>query len=276
MIDQPATKIILSHANDFLCTGHCQDRVMAIADRFKQHFGMDKLPDCKIAVVQRPEPHTGLGTGTQLAMAVADGLQRFCNTSVSGKVLATQIANRGKRSAVGVHGYFRGGLIFEEFTEDCDLNEIQQQVDLPPAWTVVVASPTHTQPVVSGHDEQSRFDALASSDPDRSSNELREIITTQMIPAIEQEQFEDFADAVQRYNFVSGMLFSSTQGGPYNGKFVSDNVESMKAAGAKGVGQSSWGPSVFAWFDSSPSADDFVRRFDSPAVRLIKTKARTI
>lgn len=59
------------------------------------------------------------------------------------------------------------------------------------------------------------------------------------------------------------MLFSPVQGGPYNGPIVFQLVETLISRGAQGVGQSSWGPSVFSWFKDNESAQQFVSQWDA-------------
>ncbi|MEP3830402.1 MAG: beta-ribofuranosylaminobenzene 5'-phosphate synthase, partial [Rhodopirellula bahusiensis] len=71
---------------------------------------------------------------------------------------------------------------------------------------------------------------------------------------VQRSDFNVFADALTRYNRSSGELFASVQGGPYNGEATADLIERMIASGHRGVGQSSWGPGVFTWFDSEQAA----------------------
>ena len=196
-------------------------------------------------------------------MAVADALVQFTGAKVTNVDLAIAIADRGKRSAVGVHGYFSGGLIFESAGKNAsELNEIQHRVELPSEWTAVVARNTTSCSAVYGTDEQQQFSALGGASPD-ARDELSQIVAAEMIPAAQSGDFGGFAGAVHRYNYQSGMLFSPVQGGPYNGPIVFQLVETLISRGAQGVGQSSWGPSVFSWFKDNESAQQFVSQWDA-------------
>ena len=258
MIADPQTQIRITAASQFECSGDGADRAIEIANRLTEFLKLGDPPACSVEILRRPQAHIGLGSGTQLAMAVADGLAQFCAAKIPPQVLAQQIANRGKRSAIGVHGYLQGGLIFETGQPDAadQLNPIIQRLELPADWTVLLARPKHQSETVFGTDEQQQFERLdAATEKQRAA--LKHIITDQVIPAVKAGDFLSFAAAVHHYNHQSGMLFSSVQGGPYNGPQVTSTIELLQQHGAQGVGQSSWGPSVFSWFPNRSDAEEF-------------------
>jgi predicted sugar kinase len=67
------------------------------------------------------------------------------------------------------------------------------------------------------------------------------------VPAVKSQDFAAFSDAVQRYNRLAGEPFAADQGGPYSGPEVTAVIDALRAWGAAGVGQTSWGPTVFAF-----------------------------
>ncbi|NND97461.1 MAG: beta-ribofuranosylaminobenzene 5'-phosphate synthase [Pirellulaceae bacterium] len=258
MINQPPTEVIVRQANQFGCRGEGADRVAPIAGRVQHHLRLPDLPACEVEIVRRPNAHTGLGTGTQLAMAVAEALLRFCDGPTRDPSLIQRMADRGKRSAVGVHGYLHGGLIFEAADETTQLlNPIQQRVSIPDQWRVAVFCPTTVDLPVSGSVEQRQFAQLSGADRE-TRHQLEKIVDDQIVPAAQGSDFLKFAASVHQYNYHSGMLFADVQNGPYNGPTVTRLVQMLQQRDAVGVGQSSWGPSVFAWFESQPDAEHFV------------------
>ena len=269
MIEQPATEVRIAQADQFVADDGATSRITEIARRFADHVGLESLPDCIVEIVNRPEPHTGLGTGTQLSLAVAEGIAKLMRFSIDPEILAAQIADRGKRSAVGVHGYFQGGLIFESNSSEgaSELNRVQNRVALPDSWTVVIARPADTASTVSGDAEQTQFDRVTSAS-EQQRESLLTIITDQILPAAVSADFDQFTSAIHQYNYQSGMLFSGVQGGPYNGSQVTELVQLMIDHGARGVGQSSWGPSVFSWFESASEASRFCDTFANQQVLL--------
>lgn len=263
MIDEPPTEVSILPSATFRSDDDPDGRVEEIARRFSVD---GNLPPCHIRIGSRPSAHSGLGTGTQLAMAVSEALCRFLGRDVEPLEMASRFACRGERSAVGIHGYFSGGLIYEGPLHDrplhdrpepnASINPIRQRIELPAPWRVAIFRPRESLPAISGNVEQEQFAQLASSQ----SATGRALLTTlqeRLLPSAESGDFLQFTTALSEYNRNSGMLFRSVQGGPYNGEAVSRLVASLIEAGVHGVGQSSWGPGVFGWFESQEQFDRF-------------------
>ena len=217
MVDQPTTVIQLDHAARFEVhrsieqAGFAQ-RVESIARRVREHYGRVPFPPVRVSLPSRSPSHCGFGSGTQFSIAVAEGLCRFwARDSPAKETLAVDLAGRARRSAVGAHGYFAGGLIFEaNECVDQPLNPIQSRVELPDDWCVLLVRCSKAGKVVSGPDEQQRFDRL----PENLSltRELRQIAYGEVMPAAEAGDFEDFSKAIEKYNHQSGMLFRADPG----------------------------------------------------------------
>ncbi|QDV46460.1 homoserine kinase [Stieleria neptunia] len=285
MIDRPATIVELSAADQWTVASAFQKRACPIAKRLCQAIGQTSLPAVAIDVVSAAPPHRGFGSGTQLSLAIAEGLRQFTGQDISDETLAAEIADRGKRSAVGVHGFFNGGMIFETGDEDRQtLNPIRQRLELPDRWRLLTLSPATIAETVSGQHESDHFARLQSK-PHRSAvnrigDELQRHIVDEILPAARAGHFTDFAHAIETYNHTSGTLFAEAQGGPYNGRWVTELIASLRNAGAIGVGQSSWGPGVFAWCEDESAANALAEQFASPSIDIqiarIKHTGRTV
>ncbi len=96
--------------------------------------------------------------------------------------------------------------------------------------------------------------------------ELRE----KMVPAVATGDFAAFASSLARYGGWAGEFFARQQAGLFNGPLLAQLVERMKALGAVGVGQSSWGPTLFAAMPDEASARELAGRLlgDWPAPPL--------
>ncbi len=266
MIDQPETEIVVTPSAKFGCDSELLDRVRPIAERISLATGLDALPACHVAVVSRAMPHSGLGSGTQLALATTEAICLAIGLSLEREVLATELADRGKRSAVGMHGYFHGGLILETGQDVDRLNPIQIRSDLPTDWRVAIFRPQAGVDPVSGAKEQEQFIRLPAAD--RSASAKLYDLAGQIMQAGQRNDFASFVDSVQEYNRQSGLLFESIQGGVYNGPEVSGLVDTLRNHGARGIGQSSWGPGVFAWFESQERAQSFSERLPDHINRI--------
>jgi beta-RFAP synthase len=254
MIDRPATDVLATRAAKFQYCGPQPQRAFEIAARIASHCASDELPGCRIDVLSAAPAHQGLGSGTQLSMAIAEAIcccQRAILDPIS---LATEIARRGKRSAVGVHGYFHGGLILEGSSTVHKLSPLCQRVPVPGHWCAALLCPVSSLESVHGELELERFSKLAPSDP-AVSDELRRLAVDQLLPSVQANDFSSFSAAVQSFNRISGSLFAPIQGGSYRGPQVTRVVDWLLNQGVVGVGQSSWGPSVFAWFESRRHAE---------------------
>jgi predicted sugar kinase len=55
-----------------------------------------------------------------------------------------------------------------------------------------------------------------------------------------------FGDAVYEFGRLAGECFAAVQGGPFGTVEAAELVRTIRNLGVPGVGQSSWGPTVFA------------------------------
>ena len=67
-----------------------------------------------------------------------------------------------------------------------------------------------------------------------------------ILPAAEAGDLEAFGEAVHEFNRRAGEPFAAAQGGPYASPAVAGLIGELRQLGVAGVGQSSWGPTVFA------------------------------
>lgn len=254
MIDRPGIELWLRKADSFRCHGPLSQRVSEFAHRWAAFHSLSSPPPWSIEVASAPAEHVGLGVGTQLGLAVAAGLQL---ASGRGLVDVQQLAmsvNRGLRSAIGAYGFALGGLIVDAGkTSDEALSPLERRIPLPENWRFVLFRPRHSTGV-SGAKERLAFSSLPPA-PAETASLLRDTLYERLIPAADRACFDDFASAVQEYGRLAGMCFASWQGGPYHGREVTRCVEDLSRLGAQGVGQSSWGPTVFAVCRDTSDAD---------------------
>jgi beta-RFAP synthase len=265
MIDTPPTVMEFSWGDRFRADQAIHGRAVRIATLLDRRFGRPDLPPVSIRLLQSAPRHSGFGSGTQLSLAIAEGICQMTDVAMPDEILAREVAERGKRSVVGIHGYYYGGLIYEAADEEAEgLNPIQRLVTLPDRWRVLLLRPISDGPTISGRCEMEQFARL---DPNPAGRDALQVIAEEtLLPAAESKDFDRFAAAVQHYNRTSGMLFAEVQGGPYNGPVVTELIESLKAEGVSGVGQSSWGPGIFVWCRDESQAHDLADRFGNETV----------
>ena len=89
---------------------------------------------------------------------------------------------------------------------------------------------------------------------------LARIVEGEILPAVETGNFAAVTDAVFRYGHLAGEQFAAVQGGPFSSPEIARRIDMLRELGVLGVGQSSWGPTIFAFAEDSESAEDMVRQ----------------
>ncbi|MCE9560717.1 MAG: hypothetical protein K8U57_01555 [Planctomycetes bacterium] len=164
---------------------------------------------------------------------------------------------RGERSAIGVHGFDRGGLIVDAGKEPGEeVSPLLAHVRLPHEWRVVVFSPPASAEW-HGHRERAAFATASGGDPDA----LRRLAETAIVPTARAGDLNAFGDAIYEFNRRAGEPFAVTQGGAYASGAITELIAELRQSGIRGVGQSSWGPTVFAIVSDSDTALSLVLRF---------------
>src|SRR5262245_7689119 len=256
MIDRPALVLRLSGADQSEAAGPGAERATECARRWAEFHGRQP-PGCRIEICDWAAEHVGLGSGTQLGLAVAAGLNAFCGLpSQTPQELAMSVS-RGLRSAVGTYGFVFGGLIVEQGKLPGEpISPLDCRIDLPHEWRFVLVRPRGLSGLA-GIDESEAFGSLPAVSP-QITEELIAEVRDQMVPAAATEDFPLFARSVHRYGRLSGECFAARQGGPYNGPVLTAIVEQIRGLGYDGVGQSSWGPTIFVVTVSQQSAESLV------------------
>ena len=250
MIDAPRLELTFQPANQFTVRGAPIDRVRDVADRCAAVWGLARLP-LAINVEHHIPLHSGLGQGTQLALSVARGLAQFLGRDDPSAIELAKLTDRGHRSAVGTYGNLHGGLIVDA-GKICDeeLGQLHTRVTVPDEWRILLARPSEG----TGACGQAEQRAFASLPPicAATTDELMRIATECIAPACACGDFATFAASVHRYGQLAGECFAPCQGGVYGSPEIAEVADMLANAGAQGVGQSSWGPTVFG-LAASPS-----------------------
>lgn len=260
MVDEPRTEVVLQRADeDVIDAGEPDlvERVRRARDRCRSRFGGDE--PVAVRVARLAPPHAGFGSGTQVALAVAAGWARLLGIGSADLVETT---GRGRRSAIGVHGFTHGGFLVDAGRGEADqLGELTDRIDVPSLWRVILVTPTNVAGL-SGRDERSAFDTL-TPDADRFADRMRARIRDDVLPALRAEDFDRFAEAIHEHGRDAGRAFASVQGGIYSNEVTAMIVEWFEGRDVVGVGQTSWGPTVFAFAPSATEARSTVEAFNT-------------
>lgn len=256
MVQRPGLELECTSASRFEVEGPLAKRAADFARRVHRALGFDELPPVRVQVRRAPPDHVGLGTGTQLGMAVAAGLHAYWQLDATTAELAA-CAERGVRSAIGVHGFERGGLIVEAGKLPGEiLGRLAARVALPERWRFVLIIPPHS-PGLSGEAERRAFAELPAVPP-TTTDRLWSEVEERLLPAARSGDYTTFSRSLYAYGLAAGRCFATSQGGPFASPRIEQLVAAIRQRGVEGVGQSSWGPAIFALLPDEDAAMQFV------------------
>lgn len=247
-LDSPRTSVVLERSKTLDVGGDNPEQIGAYVRRFSEYFSVQ--PNVTIEVRERIPEHTGLGSGTQLALAIGMALARVSGIKADVHDVA-KVMGRGVRSGVGVAAFDVGGSVIDAghktgLPDSRNTPTVVFRRDFPSAWRFVVAIPGSGRGL-NGPSEERVFRALSAST--KISEEICRLTQIKLMPALVEEDIQEFGDALTAIDRKTGMYFADIQGGIYGGGEANEVIETMLRAGAYGAGQSSWGPAVYGLVD---------------------------
>ena len=200
----------------------------------------------RIRILRAPHPHTGLGTGTQMAMAVARALALLIDRSDWEAPRLAGLVGRGERSAIGAYGFCAGGLLVEGGKMDRSrLAPLVARCPFPEDWRIVLICPRCRQGLA-GDRERHVFATMAPISDETTARMCR-LVLMGLLPAVVDGDLPAFGASLYELQQVAGTCFLKSQGGVFAGPILERIVRFVRDEGVAGVGQSSWGPTLYAF-----------------------------
>lgn len=262
-IDRPGFKLeveqlLTGPAGGLTVTGPEADRVAEYARRF---LAVHPVAGALRLQVQSVIPsHVGLGSGTQLALAVGAALARLAGLNLDPPELA-RLLGRGVHSGIGIAIFRTGGLVVDgghSVVGPADrVPPVLFRHAFPEAWRFVVAIPT-VPAGLSGAAEAQAFNTLPSA-PGTFVEKICRLLVMQLLPALIEHDLVPFGQALTGIQQLVGDSFAAAQGGRFANTVSGALVTDWLAHGAAGAGQSSWGPAVYALAGDDSEAERLVQ-----------------
>ena len=248
---RPTLLVSAAAADTLVADGEDAGRAREFARLFLEHHHL--RAGAAVHVHRSLPSHAGLGSGTQLALAVARALAELYGFESDARALARAVG-RGKRSAIGTWTFDDGGLVVEggRRTDADECGPLIARVPIPSTWRCVIAIP-EGPPGISGVGEAEAFARLPAP-PERDVERVSHIVLMALLPALADADLAGFGRALSEVQEITGRWFASVQGGTFASGPSSDLVRRMTEWGASGVGQSSWGPAVYGIVDGDEAA----------------------
>ncbi len=266
-VEEPATVLTVREDKQFRAAGPEADRAEKALRRFANLYAGGRT--FSVEVAEAIPAHAGLGSGTQLALAIGAAVLELTGGKASAQSLG-EVVERGARSAIGITAFERGGFIVDGGRgASGHAPPTVVRLDFPRDWrTILVLDPRDVG--VHGEKESAAFKALPEF-PESLSGHLCRLTLMRLLPGIVEADIAAFGSALTEIQSIVGNHFSAAQGGAaWSNPEVGRIVQRLGEAGATGLGQSSWGPTGFAFVESEAAAHRLYSSLveEAKAVRL--------
>lgn len=248
-IEHPNIVLTAEPADSLLVEGLETERVAKFARRFLAHYPIQG--GARLVLKNNIPNHVGLGSGTQLALAVGTALVKLGGLNLSIEEIACAVG-RGVHSGIGVNTFQKGGFVLdgghriEGITSSPGVNSIPPVLmrhPVPAEWRFVVVVPQVTEGF-SGEREQAAFRNLPHS-PVSQVEKISHLLLMKMLPALVENDIGRFGEALTQIQRLVGDSFAAVQGGRFSNRLSEEMIDFLLGQGATGAGQSSWGPTVY-------------------------------
>ncbi|WP_309492583.1 beta-ribofuranosylaminobenzene 5'-phosphate synthase [Candidatus Hecatella orcuttiae] len=257
-LETPGWEIEVEPSRRLEAQGLCR----RFAEKFVQH--LHQKPPVSIRVLSSIPQHVGLGSATQLALAVGKALAEYLELKLSVTELAA-LMGRGGTSGIGVAAFQAGGIILDgghSFGAEAQKREflpsrvskappppILARVHPPPDWFFVVAVPDVSRGQ-HGRQEVEVFKTYCPL-PSREVDKLARIILMKLWPSLVEGDASSFGAALTE---IQGIGFKKIEH-QLQAPIVRQIIDFMLEKGALGAGMSSFGPAVYGFIRGKPQAE---------------------
>ena len=195
--------------------------------------------------------HVGLGTTTRFVLSLIKAVYLARGEAVDLPRLAWRFG-RGKVSGVGVWTFIYGGMVVDGGRVP-DMDGVPPPIThvyLPHTWRAVIALP-----IIDGYSvSETSEEPVMKSPIEHPKQEVLYSAVTRLISAAHLGVFDEFVTSVEKIQELTGEYFSRWQGGIYCCEQSETLARKMKELNLRGIGQSSWGPTVYGFSLSESEA----------------------
>lgn len=227
-ISEPYLALRMREHRDIHVSGPYSHEFFTLAWDFMENHLQGKGLD--IVVENAIRRHTGLGSGTRMAMAVGMGTSALYHMHMDPYEIA-DFFGRGRNSRAGLETLLHGGISVVH--PDGNISNIHAPED----WVFVVAIPEIRHRFF-GERERSIMGSVGNMRSERD-------MADEMVRALKNSDVERFGEIMTELDRVTGRIFGDFQRGENTFEIMERLRDFGLEAGAYGAGQSSWGPAVY-------------------------------
>ena len=201
--------------------------------------------------------HVGLGSGTQMSLAIGSALNAFYSLGLTVRDIAA-LMDRGLRSGIGIGVFEQGGLVVDGGRGEKTITPpVIVHLDIPENWRFILVLDQRGQGL-HGQQEIEAFKALPLF-PKQEAERLCYLLLMQGLPAVAENDIANFGSVITQLQRSVGEHFASAQGGIFTSPEVAMAMAWLAEQGAVAIGQTSWGPTGFCVVDGVDLAETIVQ-----------------
>ncbi|MDO9167501.1 MAG: GHMP kinase [Methylobacter sp.] len=245
------TRLSVSVAEQLTITGPAAQRAKKCVSLLCEALQVsDKL---NITIETAIPEHVGLGSGTQMSLAIGAALNEFYGLGLSVREIAA-VTDRGLRSGIGIGVFEQGGLVVDGGRGEKTITPpVLAHMDVPDDWRFILVFDQRGQGL-HGQQEIQAFKELPPF-PQQEAARLCYLLLMQGLPAVAENDIIQFGDVISQLQRSVGEHFSSAQGGVFTSPEVAAAMQWLEQQGAVAIGQTSWGPTGFCAIDGAQLAE---------------------
>ncbi|MGC8524845.1 MAG: beta-ribofuranosylaminobenzene 5'-phosphate synthase family protein [Acidibrevibacterium sp.] len=269
-LDGPRTRLTIGFADHSIVDGEECARARRYLATLVAAHGLSRQH--ALTIREAIPPHAGLGSGTQLALAIGAGLRALHGLPADPRQDAAWLG-RGARSGIGIALFDAGGVAVDGGRGDrAQPPPLLARLPVPADWRVILVL-DRGRAGLSGAGEVAAFAALpAMAEP--VSAALCRLALMAALPALAEDDIAAFGAAITRMQEILGDHFAPAQGARFASPAVAAALARLAAAEAVGIGQSSWGPSGFAFVRGDAAAAALASEAAAPGLEIHVCRAR--
>ena len=247
-IAKPNFQIIAERATRIdVATSVYRERAVAVLQRLQQTY---PFPGIKLTFESEIPMHCGFGSGTQLALGIAQAVNMLYQLELNVRELA-QVVGRGGTSGIGVAAFDTGGFIVDgghrypeqkaSFLPSSAVGDIPPPPILLrypfPELPLLIVMPNCSR--IYGDAEIELFRTLCPQ-PEWVAQKLSHILLLQILPALIEEDMNNLGEALNAIQTFGWKRVEIDAQGPE----LQLTLDYLHESGAFGAGVSSWGPAI--------------------------------
>jgi len=249
-------EVLESDSKEVIADGEDRETMEFVLGRMNSAYGTGV--NYRVEIRKAIPRHVGLGSTTQLSLAVGTAVARLSGLSLSVEEVAETLG-RGRNGGAGVYSFAYGGFVIDGGMKN-GIPPLVFRENFPEDWAFLLIIP-ELKPGFDEEEEKPLMDTLPGNPA--VAMEISHRILLGLLPALKERDIKTFGEQLTAIQRLVGRHFEQYQGGEFREdvRVILDFLEEK----TYGAGQSSWGPTVYGLIRKqefsrlSTEAHDFLR-----------------